>query len=80
MKILTKQQLCCSGFMVSELGQTRISLFLEHGAYHLKSINVLGSGLVWEVLASYSEAINKFKALRRIQRGNYDLSQYEIAK
>lgn len=30
MKTLTKYQLSCNGYMVSELGQTRISLTLEH--------------------------------------------------
>lgn len=64
--------------MVSELGQTRISLTLEHGVYHLKSTNVLGSGLVWEVLETYQDAINKFKALRLIQRGNYEMQNYIV--
>lgn len=80
MRILTKYQLSCNGYMVSELGATRISLVLEHNVYHLKSVNVLGVGQVWEVLASYFEAVNKFKALTRIQRGNYEMSQYEISK
>lgn len=78
MKILTKYELSCNGYMVSELGNTRISLCLEHNAYHLKSTNVLGSGQVWEVFSSYKDAIDQFKRLRKIQTGVYELNNYTV--
>jgi hypothetical protein len=78
MRMLTKYQLSCNGYMVSELGSTRISLVVEHNVYHLKSTNILGAGQVWEVIGKYKDAIKKFKALRVIQRGKYELIQYEV--
>lgn len=78
MKLLTKYQMSCNGYQVSELGNTRISLCQEHGVYQLKSVNVLGAGLVWENLLSFSEAQRKFRQLRTIQRGIYELKNYEV--
>lgn len=80
--MLTKKQLDCNGYMISELGPTRISLYSEHGVYHLKSNNVLGSGQVWQVYdssnGSYKKAISQFRKLRVIQKGSYTLNHYEV--
>lgn len=80
MKILTKYQLSCNGYMVSELGQTRIKLYEEHNVFHIVSTNVLGSGQVWESTTSFKLAIDKFKKLRKIQQGNFILTNYEVLK
>ena len=80
MKTLTAYQFSCNGYMVSELGQSRISLVKEHNTYHLKHNNILSPTHVWEVETSYTKAIQKFKVLKIIQKGQYLLKNYEVTK
>lgn len=68
--------------MVSELGNTRITLHVEHGVFHLKHTNILGAGKIWECFDStnggYSQAVKQFKALMKIQTGLYYMKNYDV--
>ena len=48
MKMLTDYQFSSNGYMVSELGSSRVSLHKEHNTFHLKHSNIIGMGKEWE--------------------------------